>query len=173
MSATIWIVVAVVIVLVAVAVIAAVMRGSKTRKLQKQRAHAHDIRESASVHSQTVEERETEAASIEARAEKTRAEADARAREAERMESVAGEHRHRADSERAEYDEKLRRADEIDPDVPGEHTDGSRHKAGRFGSEPTAETYDERAYAEGTPADHDHFPEQRTEGESTEGTHRA
>jgi len=114
-STIIWIVVAVLVVL---AVIAVAVRMSGSRKQDRQRSKAGDIRQQAASEESTVRQHEAEAAEQDALARQARAEADRKAAEAEKLQLGAEERGEQATAKRTEHSDRLRSADEVDPDVP-------------------------------------------------------
>jgi flagellar biosynthesis/type III secretory pathway M-ring protein FliF/YscJ len=103
----VWIVIGIV---VALLVIGAVLAVARKRAEENKREEAAELRENADRWGSKIDQREADARSVEAEAQRVRAEAD-------KLEAVAEQRRMRAESERAEHAETLRRADEIDPDT--------------------------------------------------------
>lgn len=110
----VWIVVAVVVVAVVIGVIVWVTRSQSSRKVDRQREEAQDLRRRAEAE---LKRREADAARVDAEARLAQADADARAAEAARLQTEAHERDRDLAGERSEIDERLRRADEIDPDA--------------------------------------------------------
>lgn len=113
-STVVWIVVAAIAVIVLLAV---VWRLASTKRAERNRAQAHELRERAAASATDLQRKEATAKESEAQAAAARAEAERKAAEAERLEAEARDRMNAAQAHRQEQQEHLRRADELDPDV--------------------------------------------------------
>ena len=117
-----WIIVAVVVLALIVAAVLLFGRASEARRLESQRAKAHELRERAEADQVELQRREAEASRIDAEARLAQAEADARSADAARMQAEARERAQSLETSRAEVAKGLRKADEVDPDLPDRHS---------------------------------------------------
>ncbi len=108
-STIIWIIVIVVVVLL----IAALASFASTKRKERQRVQAEELRGEAAGNTASIQDTQLQAEAAEAEAQRMRA-------EAERAAANAAEARQGADVERAQHEDKVRTADRIDPDV--DHT---------------------------------------------------
>jgi hypothetical protein len=114
-STVLWIVLAVIAVLVAVALVVMMMRRT-SRRLDRDREAANELRQRAAAETPAVEKHEAVAHEVQARARTARAEAEQKLAEAERLEAGAHERSRIAEQSRDDLNERLRRAAQLDPD---------------------------------------------------------
>ncbi|HEY3004863.1 MAG TPA: hypothetical protein VGJ44_21120 [Kribbellaceae bacterium] len=146
-STVLWIVLAVIAVLVAVALVVMMMRRT-SRRLDRDREAANELRQRAAAETPAVEKHEAVAHEVQARARTARAEAEQKLAEAERLEAGAHERSRIAEQSRDDLNERLRRAaaldpDSVDPDTPADRADmatGPRTAARPASEASTADT---------------------------------
>lgn len=135
MDTWIWIIIGIVLVLIIIGIIAALTRGSKAKRIERERAEAEQLRMEAAERERTTRESQAAAAATDADARAAQADAQRQAAEADRQAAEAEQRRVEAERLQQEahaksevaaedqraYDDKLREADAKDPDV---RTDG-------------------------------------------------
>ncbi|MGO4258498.1 hypothetical protein [Marmoricola sp. RAF53] len=117
MDTVIWVLLAVIVAVFVIAGLVALSRAATTRKQDRDRARAAELREEAGTHQTTIRRHQAEADAAEARAREVRAEADRKDAESRKLEADYEERRTTLTEHVKERDEALRRADELDPDV--------------------------------------------------------
>jgi hypothetical protein len=120
------VIVAVVVIVVIVAAVVLLGRQRTTRQAKQ----AESLRSDAGEQSGRVEQRESAAAEVDARARAAKAESDAKAAESERLALSAERQKAEVSRQRAEVDDQLHRADEIDPDFDNKPTEGDATAGG-------------------------------------------
>jgi hypothetical protein len=90
------------------------------------REHAGELRQQAADHENEVRRHQALADETEARARQAQAEAERKEAEARRLQSEAVDRRSAADEHLDRHQETLREADRVDPDVPGDGSEGVR-----------------------------------------------
>jgi hypothetical protein len=89
----------------------------KTKRDERNRVRAAELREQAAAQASGLQQHEARAKETEAKAAAARAEAERKAAEAERLEAEAKDRASTAEEARRRHEESLRQADELDPDA--------------------------------------------------------
>jgi membrane protein involved in colicin uptake len=123
----VWVIIVIIVVLVILGLIAAlVTRSARRRREHVHRERAGELREQAAAQESDIRRHQAAADETEAEARQARAEAERKEAEARRLEEEAQARRDAADEHLGRHQETLREADAMDPDVPGDGSEGPR-----------------------------------------------